>query len=314
MADDKPPFNAHPLRWSDNPLAGRPVSVQWVEPGAAPVGQVVSGVQNWDYYDGAIVGVGIADGETFTIYGSGVMVAPGLVLTATHVIDEHADALEAKTSRLYCIGVRSGGQAELWALRTLRYPTTESDIAFIGVELCSEVTADWRLSCLPISTRAPREGEELTIVGFRFDDPRCVGDLGSIDGIPVMSRGQLYVSIGETEAVWYPQRDSVLAPFPTIEIKCGSLHGMSGGAVLDRSGALVGILSTGCLNHPDGHGPSNAAWIIDALKFSVNLVWPPGLYGPETPIIEIPYPLINIIGRDKVTLIGPNEIDYTLWQ
>jgi hypothetical protein len=33
-------------------------------------------------------------------------------------------------------------------------------------------------------------------------------------------RGQLHVSIGETEAAWYPQRDSVLAPFPTIEINC----------------------------------------------------------------------------------------------
>jgi hypothetical protein len=33
-------------------------------------------------------------------------------------------------------------------------------------------------------------------------------------------RGQHYASIAETEAAWYPQRDSVLAPFPTIEINC----------------------------------------------------------------------------------------------
>jgi hypothetical protein len=78
----------------------------------------------------------------------------------------------------------------------------------------------------------------------------------------------------------------------------------------DRGGALVGVLSTG-LNHPDYHGPSNAAWLIDAPKFSLNLVWPPGLYQPETRIIEHPDRLIEIIGRDKVP---PDEIDYKLWQ
>ena len=139
MTEQKPPFNANLLRWSDNPLAGRDISVQWVKPGAAPVGRMASGVQNWDYHDGAILGLGIADGETFTIYGSGATDAPGLVPTASHVVDEHTEALEAKTSRLYCLGVRSGGEAELWTLRTLRYPTTKSDIALIGVELCSEV-------------------------------------------------------------------------------------------------------------------------------------------------------------------------------
>jgi hypothetical protein len=37
--------------------------------------------------------VGITDGETYTIEGSGVMVAPGLVLSATHVLRDHADAI-----------------------------------------------------------------------------------------------------------------------------------------------------------------------------------------------------------------------------
>ena len=31
-------------------------------------------------------------------------------------------------------------------------------------------------------------------------------------------------------------------------------------------------------------------------------------------LIEIPDRLMKIVGRDKVTVIGPNEIDYTLWQ
>jgi hypothetical protein len=315
MPDD-PLSRGYLLRYSADPLRTRPknaeIPVRWVEPGFAPLGQVVEGIRNWDYYDGAIVGVGVTDGKTFTISGSGVMVAPGLVLTATHVVDEHSDALEAKTLTLYCLGVRSGGRADLWTLRTLRYPEDESDIAFLGVELCSEIADDWHVSCMPLSTRAPREGESLTIVGFRFEDPCSGDDLGDIDGVPVVSRGQLYAAAGETEAVWYPYRDRVLMPFPTIEITCGSLGGMSGGAVMDRDGAVVGVLSTG-LSHEDGRGPSNAAWIIHALMFRVNLIWPPGLYTPETPILDLPGGLIKIVGRDRVRLTGPNQIDYTIW-
>ena len=46
-----------------------------------------------------------------------------------------------------------------------------------------------------------------------------------------------------------------MAPFPVIEISCGTLGGMSGGAVLDASGSVIGILSAG-LSHDDGRGPS----------------------------------------------------------
>jgi len=302
---------------SNDPLAGRrkdaPLPVRWVEPSFAIVGPVAKSVQNWDYYEGALVTVGFTDGKTYNVAGSGVMVAPGLVLTATHVVREHADALEAKSLNLYCHGLRSKGRADLWVYRSLTYAEDESDIAFVGVELNSEIGDDWYVSCLPISTRAPSKGEALSIVGFRFDDPGAVAALPPIDGIPVASRGQLYIAAGKTEDVYYPIHDRVMAPFPTIEVTCGSLGGMSGGAVIDREGAVVGILSNS-LNTADGRGPSFAAWIIHALMFEVTLPWPPGLYTPKTPILDLPESQIKIIGRDKVERTGPRQIDYSLWR
>jgi hypothetical protein len=287
-----------------------PLPIHLVEPGFAPANIKPERVTNWDYYDGAIVMVGVTDGETYSIEGSGVMVAPGLVLSATHVLRDHADAIAARTLSVYCIGVRSGGRADLWAVpRSLRYAEDRSDIMFLGVELNSEISGDWHVSCLPISTRAPAEGEILTIIGYRFDRSETE-PLPMINGVRAVGRGDLYIATGETETIYYPQRDRVLAPFPAIEIKCGSLGGMSGGAVIDEGGALVGILSRGW--HDDA-APSTAAWIIHALMFDVTLPWPPGAYEPNTPILDLPEDRLKIYGRDNVSLVGPMDLQYTAW-
>jgi len=236
------------------------------------------------------------------------------VLSATHVLRDHADAIAALELSDYCVGVRSGQRADLWAVRrSLRYAEDNSDVMFLGVELNSEIWDDWHVSCIPISTRMPDEGELLQIVGYRIDRPHAAPEpLPMIRGVRAAGRGDLYVATGETEQVHYPKRDSLLAPFPAIEISCGALGGMSGGAVIDEHGALVGILSRS-FDTDDGQGPSTAAWIIHALMFNVTLPWPPGAYEPDTAILSLPHDLLTIYGRDHVRLVGPMDIEYTSW-
>ena len=316
--DEELPPGVHALRPVDDPLAAwskePEIPIRLVEPGFASASAVPAGVKNWDYYDGAIVMIGVTDGETFAVEGSGVMVAPGLVLSATHVLSGHVDEIAAQKLSVYCIGVRSGHRADLWAVRqSLRYAEDNSDIMFLGVELNSEVPDDWDVCCLPVSTRAPAPGEALTIVGYRIDRPDArLEPLPIIRGVSAVGRGDLYIARGETETIYYPQRDALLAPFPAIEVRCGALGGMSGGAVLDDGGALVGILSRSFETN-DGRGPSTAAWIIHALMFDVTLPWPPGVYQPDTPILDLPHDWLTIYGRDKVRLVGPMEIEYTAW-
>jgi hypothetical protein len=106
-----------------------------------------------------------------------------------------------------------------------------------------------------------------------------------IRGVRAVGRGELFVAAGEVETIHWPRRDALLVPCPAIEIRCGSLGGMSGGAVIDEGGALVGILSRS-FETADGLGPSTAAWILHALMFDVTLPWPPGVYRPNTPILH----------------------------
>jgi hypothetical protein len=285
--------------------------VRWAGPLEMQTGDISTAVQDWAAFDGGVVAVGTSDGETLTIGGSGVMVAPGLVLTATHVLRDEVAAIEAHELSVWCLGLRRDGRAELWALSRMRFGETESDLAFLAVRPYSKVPAAWALTCLALTTRLPAAGDPVTVVGFRFDNSGPDG-LGSIDGFPVVSRGRLYASAGTVLQVDL-YRDSVLAPFPYVEVGCGTLGGMSGGAVIDARGAVMGILSVG-LSHEDGRGPSHAAWILQALQFDVALSWPRDVYPSEVSILDLPEDLMRIIGREHVELIGPLEIDYRPWR
>lgn len=300
------------IRIADNPLAGREVRPYWVDRAELPQGPEATGVQNWDFFDGAIVGVAVADPKRLVIWGSGVMVAPGVVLTASHNINEHYNAVKAGKEQIHCIAVRQDGRAELWTHRQWIWPDTKSDISFLNVELCTEVPEDWSCACLPITTRAPQIGETLSVVGFRFDQPNRTGRIGTIENAPIITKGGLYVSTGQVQKLWYPERDPKRISFPAIQIGCDSLDGMSGGPVLDQAGDVVGILSA-TMETLEGK-ETYAAWILQAFMFKLGLVWPPGLYPEDPTLLDLPDTLIKIKGRDKVALTDDLEITYDCWR
>ena len=103
-----------------------------------------------------------------------------------------------------------------------------------------------------------------------------------------------------------------MIPFPVIEITCGSLGGMSGDAVLDRNSLLMGIISHG-LTTDDKSGPTFAAWIVGALNRKLEIPWPPGLYGDEVHVLDIPEQLLRIEGRDAVSVVDGNRFRYRIW-
>jgi len=128
---------------------------------------------------------------------------------------------------------------------------------------------DWQLRCVPVTTRTPNVGERLTICGFRLPEVDS-------SGIVTFS-GEMLASTGVVQAVYKEGRDRVLVSYPAIEILCGSRGAMSGGAVFDSSGHLVGIISTG-MDVEGRDGPTYAAWIVPGLVRDVTIPWPPGLY------------------------------------
>lgn len=282
---------------TEDPLQSLPIGASLkfspVVFGGSDARVVPEDVKNWDFFEGAVVAVGFGDGARFHIEGTAVMAAPGLAVTAAHVVREHANDLQEGIIGCLCVGVRADGALDAWRLRSL----TEDggDLAWLSLELCSAIDDDWRFSTLAMTTRAPRQGEKLTIVGFRFET-----DDVTTDGPSRLSMaGRLIAAAGEMLAVYPRQRDAALVSFPAIEIACGSLGGMSGGAVLDEHGLLVGVLSTG-YDTDTQDGPSYAAWIIHALNTKVDAPWPPGAYPQGVPVIDLSPLACRIVGRDAI--------------
>lgn len=90
---------------------------------------------------------------------------------------------------------------------------------------------------------------------------------------------------------------------PTFEVQCGSLGAMSGGAVLDASGKLMGVISRGFATE-DGNGTTYATVINEILDRPIDIDWPPGAYSGKLAIHEIDPAFIDIEGRDRLRLIG----------
>ena len=216
------------------------------------------------------------------------------------------DRLDSGLWNCICVGIRQRRGADAWRLKSVTYG--DGDLAWLSFELASAINEDWYFTSVAITTRMPRIGEELTIAGFRFD---AAGDAPDPMSFPPLE-GKMIAAAGTVQEVYLNRRDTVLVSFPSIEIACGSVGSMSGGAVLDSHGLLVGVLSTG-FNTDANDGPSNAAWIIHALALRPEVRWPPNVYPLGAAVLELPDALCHIVGREAMPLLPNGGVDYKPW-
>lgn len=89
-----------------------------------------------------------------------------------------------------------------------------------------------------------------------------------------------------------------------------TLGGMSGGAVIDVNGHVVGITSRG-LTHHDQKGPSLAAWWLPALVWAPTLSWPTGIHdGPSTLSENV---TVRVVGREYIEISEDGQFNLTRW-
>jgi hypothetical protein len=262
----------------------------------------IRAVNNWAFFQGSVTGLILRDQNGERMIGTAVMVALGLAVTATHNLRDEIAALERGDVVPYLAGIREPA-LEIWRVTKVSY-TNDDDICFLGVEPQSGLPGDATFYRLAISTRAPRNGEHLNIFGIRCDDITH-GDGG------ISFHARLLASKGTVKGVYPIRHEYPLVPYPCIELSCDSLGGMSGGAVLDDAGFLLGIISRGMT--PDGgKGPTFAAWLVPSLTRSLEISWPPGVYdAPTTPLAMNPI-AIAIEGRGAVSE-ATEAVGYKVW-
>ena len=257
--------------------------------------QVPQGVINWTFFEGALLAICLRTADSDKVIGTAVVVAPGLAVSATHVIQGDLPAIMDGTASLLCTGITSTG-VQLWRVRKASMCPADDDTCFLSLEMASSLEPESRLRRFALTARAPTIGESLHVIGYQLPEVNRSAPNGGFS-----AGGALYLATGVVTDFFPNGRDKRLMPYPSIEIACGTLCGMSGGAVLDRDGCLMGVISRGW-DFEDGSGPSYAAWIVGALLRAVEIPWPPGFYRQPTRLWDIDPAALVIAGRENVRI------------
>jgi S1-C subfamily serine protease len=194
--------------------------------------------------------VALDDGEELRPHGSGFFVAPQLILTARHVVEEywkHKTQQYSVPIGLHKCGFQivvlnfPGNQAiaAVWAARKI-WTSPLTDVAFIHVVPASKEAEKYAWpGSVRICPLPPSVGER--IVGFGY--PNSSAKL-------ISRRPQQHITwnfrphttIGEVTGVFPEKRDSVMLNFPCFQTNARFDGGMSGGPILNSAGELAGMI------------------------------------------------------------------------
>lgn len=233
-------------------------------------------------FNGVLLSLHFADDAEHLVHGSAVLVAPGIALTAKHVIEPYLEVLAAGHKHSMCIGIAQNGM-QLWTVRKATLLDGQ-DLAILGLELNSAMPNDRTFRQATISTRLPRVGDRVQIVGYR-----ATSASRTVEGKPGYSvEGSTLVSAGVVRER-YPTasgRDRVMLPFPVIEVECASWGGMSGGPVFDEKGHLVGLLCSS-FTVDEGEGVSYVSLLWPVLTTEFEGGWPAAAFPGKRTLLAL---------------------------
>jgi hypothetical protein len=225
-------------------------------------------VNNWDYFEGAVLAVTFRNKTHAAILGSAVLVAPGVALSAAHVVQEHEAALRSGDVTLACVGIASHG-AQPWQVDNITY-FAGTDICLFALRYIAAYPPSRTFYQASITTRLPAVGEPLSMVGFKADSDYF--ERGDDLGL------QMLLSSGKVTASYPQGRGTNFKPWPQVQVDCPLPGGMSGGPVFDPRGCLVGI--------------SSASW-----EFGEDEEPAPAFPALIWPILGQPFPVLGLLQK-----------------
>jgi hypothetical protein len=224
----------------------------------------------------------VSDGVHVRRVGSGAFLAPGIVLTARHILSDELPQIDAGKlvpAVLFISDQKVPGQEDRPWFVMLRIthishsqeppesqadflgPDTRSDrghdvalltteVPFIGDEVASALAAR-------LSFAHPTVGTNVLALGY----PRLPDEIDLQDGPMVL--GDLVAAQGTINEIHAPYRDHASIPFPVLESDYPDSHGMSGGPVFTEDGNVCAVVCRG------GTGLSYASLLPPALNLTV---------------------------------------------
>jgi S1-C subfamily serine protease len=224
--------------------------------------------------DGVVLALDWVAQDRHHTWGSAVMVAPGIALTAGHVVDEMRERgfLTEGGGQLFAVSFHAD-RLELWRADSF----TRVDVGDLSLLTLVRTTmrsgppsADpFRFGLARLAARMPAVSETLSLIGFKAAEQ-------SFEGKALMGL-TLVGSVGQVTDVYPQRRDSHGLPNPAVAVNARTVGGMSGGAAFDAQGHLVGVISSG-FDDP----PSFVSLSWPAIYVPIAPKWPPVAMPAET--------------------------------
>lgn len=202
------------------------------------------------HYTGVLVAGDASDtvGHSLLPMGSGFFVAPFLVLTARHVIDEvseqfhgcriHEIVGDMEFGVDFSIQHPRHGQMK-WAVMGYGYTPT-IDVVALWVELRepAELPADFAWELPTLSLAQARVDQAVNALGYPHSTHR-MDEQGhaKVGLIP-------HESLGTIAVIHERSRDRVMLPYPCFEASAATKAGMSGGPVFSGDGHVIGVVGS----------------------------------------------------------------------
>jgi S1-C subfamily serine protease len=241
--------------------------------------------------------------------GTLTIIAPGLAITAKHVIEHHlqehnidvTQRTHASPFRLLTYQLLPNGNYASWFIVNC-FLSQHTDIAILRLESANQTALD---ILTQMSTGDERKLMRMTlnppdisskIYGFGY--PTTTIEV--IDGVPQFNLNS-HTTGGVVSEVYMEKLDSVMKPFPVVESNARFDGGMSGGPVFNEAGELVGVISTG-LDDADGMTHTGYA----------SLLWP--ILGTEIIFNRADHPDLNNKGYLLLELAKEGHISVNGWR
>lgn len=253
-------------------------------------------------FDGALLSVHLTNVQATEFVGSACMVAPGVAITAGHVVT-HVDQGRERDSSLYpeAVGLHADGTLSAWLVRRT-YVIPGTDAGILTLEPRTDVYSKDHISIFLMDVGLPMVGDQVVAVGLRGEDSYQHKDDGS-----VCVFADLYFSVGEVSRIYADGRDRVMMPGPCIEVVFDTLSGMSGGPVFNSDGHLIGINSTSM------DGISWPSLLAPAIGQRICGTWPPHVWTSSSMSLAELSKEANIAHKDRVRFRMTPDGVKTIW-
>lgn len=218
--------------------------------------------------------------------GSAFLVAPGVAITALHVIEDYEEheGLFVSDAELVAFG-QQDGVALSWVIRNVVRPEG-GDVAILLMDLHTALPDSFALHVFELGARLPRVGEHGTVLGIRTNLPdgkNAIDDsrhhLGKLEAATIASTGIVL-------DVWPEGRP--LFPEPCYALGATAIGCMSGGPVFDARGLVVGMISRSTQSD-DGY-VTTVALLWQSLWMEIGPTWPPGFLANRFMLRSVMHP------------------------